>query len=903
MASRANKARSTKSIIPIYVNLKELDRQDGIPIDRNLIKSFILKSLQRINDRDIDKFLDDEFDLGVKNGTWFFLFDSFDEIPEVLSSTEADTIIRSYGEAIYDFLHGLNQCRGIVASRQFRGPTYFGWPRFRVLSLSERRRLELIKKAGLDHKLESELIGNLATANENIRLMAGNPLFLNLLCEHMKSGYHFPENAHIVFENYIGYRLIRDEGRLQQRFKLRATDLRAVAENIAFCIATDLGLGLSPTRTTLKIAMECLSMKVEGNFDTILDALEYIKLARSEAGPEAIQSRTFTFAHRRFQEYFATCVVLQEPSRVSSDQLLTDMRWRETAVVMCQTQPIEVLSPILEKIHQLVEQFCSNTPDLIDTPIQYVLSKDQSTANTLQPIRDSFPWPTGSLHMLSLIQEGFANRLMDLPDYIRVSLAKLVLTAFEMGRLPDKKLALEISGTVPEIILVYLLKNAFSSESQWLREVAYRQTSRLSTISPEIAQGIRNAIVDLAGAGRLQREKSATKAHLERLNRSTNFLSSMRLLIWLPILDTSFYIVLYIVILFGIRQLIFSFPIIMLPLIVFTFYMAQVMGSVKNLIKYFRDLSLLPMKSKSKLGLILEKGGGYFSYPFYLMFTRGLVFILMLLIFFSWQPNRLVIDENIYHLYIPLGLIATYFVLFGPFGIWAAQTGNFTKPLWWVILPIWPLLYPLLNPHSIVTFIQREDRRTKVIQAFLSIFALLLAIIISASGFVLAVVVISLNKITALILAYVLAGVVIIAPLYIALQACFWLQDRLRWYVWKWSQQEIMTCQEMFKLIRLYHDERHFSIRMIKAVREQQLLDVTEETEALLRGTARAIEEKLLKERYNKRKGKITWQMNKFWVKNNKNKNDQEEIISKANPELLDELYKFLDYILDKINL
>ena len=112
-----------------------------------------------------------------------------------------------------------------------------------------------------------------------------------------------------------------------------------MAENAAFCMAADPGLGLSPTRASLQSAMRRLGMAVESNFEILLDALEYIKLARSETTTDVVQSKSFTFAHRRFQEYFATCVVLREPSRVNAHKLLTDMSWRETAVVMCQTQP------------------------------------------------------------------------------------------------------------------------------------------------------------------------------------------------------------------------------------------------------------------------------------------------------------------------------------------------------------------------------------------------------------------------------------------------------------------------------------------------------------------------------------------------------------------------------------
>ncbi len=394
MARCAKSSRSTKSIIPIYVNLKELERPNGEAIDRNLIEIFILESLKRIKDRDIDKFLDDEFKLGIENGTWFFLFDSFDEIPEVLSSTEADATIRSYGDAINDFLHSMNnRCRGVVASRQFRGPKYFGWPRFVILSLSKSRQWQLIHKANLKREIENELVGQLETASNEIHSMASNPLFLNLLCEHVKDGYPFPSTTHVVFETYVQSRFRRDEKRIQKRFSLDIPQLRSAAENIAFCMVADNDLGLSPRREELKWSMQRFEMNVDDKFDTILDALEFMKLARSEGEGNTQCSKKFTFAHRRFQEYFATCVVLRDTSLVSPFQLLTDARWRETAVVMCQTQSISVLAPMLEQADQLVSLLCSTVLSDIDSVVKKVLDERQDTSTEQRFILDEFPWP------------------------------------------------------------------------------------------------------------------------------------------------------------------------------------------------------------------------------------------------------------------------------------------------------------------------------------------------------------------------------------------------------------------------------------------------------------------------------------------------------------------------------
>ncbi len=443
MARRAMKSKSIKSVIPIYINLKELERSQAESIDRNLIYSLVLKSLNRVNDRDVEEFLEEEFDRGLREGTWLFLFDSFDELPEVLSSTESDEMIRSYSGAIRDFLHGMNKCRGIIASRQFRGPGGFGWPRFRILPLSEARRLELIRKAELKPDLEKDLMGQLGMARQEIRSMASNPMFLGLLSEHVRMGHPFPENVHSVFETYIETRLARDADRLRQRFELEPPEVRATAEGTAFCMAADPGLGLSPTRHSLEDAMRRLGFEVEGNFDTHLDALEYIKLARSETATAVGESRPFTFAHRRFQEYFATCVVLREPGRLVPTELLTDARWRETAVAMFQTQSSEVLFPILAEARGLLSEILNRVPDLIDEPFEYVTVAKSAGEGTVgerqERLRTSFPWPSGALHILGLLQDGFGRRLEELPDDVQIYAGRLVLSANERGTHSDRK--------------------------------------------------------------------------------------------------------------------------------------------------------------------------------------------------------------------------------------------------------------------------------------------------------------------------------------------------------------------------------------------------------------------------------------------------------------------------------
>lgn len=107
------------------------------------------------------EFLEINFDEGVRSGQWVFLFDSFDEVPDVLSSTEADQTVLAYSNAISDFFSGLNACRGVIASREYRGPARQGWRVFRVLELSEVRQNRLDNWVYNQAELPQDLLKNI----------------------------------------------------------------------------------------------------------------------------------------------------------------------------------------------------------------------------------------------------------------------------------------------------------------------------------------------------------------------------------------------------------------------------------------------------------------------------------------------------------------------------------------------------------------------------------------------------------------------------------------------------------------------------------------------------------------------------------------------------------------------
>ena len=517
IARRAIKSKNPRSLIPFYVNLKELRREKNQPVDRSTIEGFIIKTVKRINDRDVDKFLDDEFQTGLENGSWLFLFDSFDEIPEILGAEDADTKIKEYAEAISDFLQGLNACRGVVASRHFKGPSQFGWARFRILNLSSNRQKELIRRSELKSYSEKLLLGNLETAKPEIQKFATNPLFLGLLIAYIQSNNSFPQHSDVVFDAFINRRLTQDKERIFHRFGLNIVEIRRFAEEVAFCMAASPNLGLSPTRSAIREAFAEQGFAANEKFDIYLDALEFMKLARSDTSDVLNNQRVFAFSHRRFQEYFPTKLVLAEDN-ISVEELLINPRWRETTVVICQTQSAEIVIPIINVAWKLLDSCWEK----ILPQMQLVIDSETKEL----PIE--FPWPEGCLHLLDLLQDGFSNRLELLPDGLRNIAGTIVSLATLLGSLPHRVWALEVSGILGPSELLKVIRPAITNQSHFLSDIAFRQAAKLDEIPADIKAWIKRSILRNLLSRGIFEGNNAIYAQISRFATSREYIAVLR---------------------------------------------------------------------------------------------------------------------------------------------------------------------------------------------------------------------------------------------------------------------------------------------------------------------------------------------------------------------------------------
>jgi hypothetical protein len=240
----------------------------------------------------------------------------------------------------------------------------------------------------------------------------------------------------------------------------------------------------------------------------VLKALEDLKLGRCETSPGEPPVERFTFAHRRLQEYFATCVVFSRPQAVPPATLLTDGRWRETAVATFQSRPPDVTGRLLEVLRAEL------------TPL---------ANQALQPA-NSFTWPPNLLHLLDVLAAGLGRTPERIPDDIRDIAGEVLTRAWEAGARYDKLWAIDVARVAPGPVTDDLIARASNSSSHLLQEAALQQATWLNQIPPAAESGLRRLAVSLWASGELSGRSQVITAQLRQLPRATTLLPALRLL-------------------------------------------------------------------------------------------------------------------------------------------------------------------------------------------------------------------------------------------------------------------------------------------------------------------------------------------------------------------------------------
>lgn len=535
LVARAASAPESYPLLPLYVNLNELEAADPTQVQPEEIRDYIRARLSALGN-EAKRFLDAHFDWALKEGRWLLLLDSFDEIPAVLSSAQPDLMVRSHARAIHDFAwSGLHRSRVIVASRPYRGPGHMPWSRFRILPLGEERRKHIVR--GWFNDAEADRVLAELIDGPGLGEWVDNPLLLSLICAHRHAAGALPESARDAFESLV-QRRIQAHADVLERHRISAEALRSGSERIAFHMTEDLATGMLPSRESLRRMLWTRARQTEAETDAVLDCLIDMKLGR---GATTLGKQDgFGFFHRRLQEFFATCHVLngaQAEGHLTATALLRDERWRETVVTLLQIGAPDQLRPILVEAQRILE-LGADAVSGADAEVFETLRADWAAIDRLraQGIPAEFPWPDGALHLLGVlgcIRRGANAEHPALHETLasaRQQADRLLLAAGTRGLRLDQAWAVESAAAASPSFRSALLSWAFASRSGWLEDIAFRQASRVEVLPPAMEAGIRRALIGRHLSGDLRREPTRLATQVRRVDPAGKFVNALRLL-------------------------------------------------------------------------------------------------------------------------------------------------------------------------------------------------------------------------------------------------------------------------------------------------------------------------------------------------------------------------------------
>jgi len=528
--------------VPLYINLRDIKR-DGREIDQALIYDYVETTFLSHVGPDLADKARSTFRTRWREGGWRFLFDSFDEIPDVLGATDVSGIVELYSEAIQRFTLRYD-CRSVVASREYKGPRIRNIPRFRILRLSEARQLTLLSRYATPVQAgrrlipgrepsrgeARQLIERIATAPPELRALTDNPMFLVMLFFYLRKHGTFPDSLHQVFADYLSS-LIRWQSRpAANTVKRSAAEIERGAAKLAFCISADDDLGLSPAPARLAAAYTARGLGPESKALAIMHELEEARVARRMSTATSFGAGQFAFSRRRFQEYFTTRYVLANPDSVSPDLLLRDGRWRETAVTVLQLRG----SVLVTKLLAGIEQRLSDAVGRLPRSLFKLASVDRigfGSARTVRPV----PWPEGVLHLLGIVSAA------QLPPEVRPArldalAAEILVPSAINGTVLDRKWSMEVSaGSCSPEVARWFVREGLRGGSAILRDVAVTQITRAGAYDKASVLAVRRTAATIAAERRLRGQWYGLRAQLRRMDDAygiTSFLYILRFTPW-----------------------------------------------------------------------------------------------------------------------------------------------------------------------------------------------------------------------------------------------------------------------------------------------------------------------------------------------------------------------------------
>ncbi|MDR0889781.1 MAG: NACHT domain-containing protein [Oscillospiraceae bacterium] len=445
--------------IPVYINLKEWQIHgqfsESSPPSVNHLIDFIKQNLtERLNDIFVSGFLNDYFMPLYEEGQFYFIFDSFDEIPFLLDETERSWLVDKISSTLFKACAHNKNAKVILSSRFFRKPTdqFQAKTKMHVKPFTERQ-IQTCFNNSTKNKTLSKLI---FTEHKELINIARNPFYAGLISSYYTNTQRLPAKEVELYKNYIQTRILQCENtyELLTKNRISVDDVIRHGQKIAEVIFEKGGWEIA--------SQELIDgYKIPPYVIDILQKAKFIRVGSSS-------KRAISFSHRRFNEYFVAISLVGRDISALLESIPTDSKWRDTLVLYAQ---------ICEesKANELIAFCCSFFKEITTRRIAF--------------IDDNF---RRAVHSLRFLIDAYASQPMAIAEFYKEvsDFIKLLMNnganQFSGGELLYLKIALQAIPILEQKHIAEVLDIVLERDNTRLIDEAILSCSYLSELSETI---------------------------------------------------------------------------------------------------------------------------------------------------------------------------------------------------------------------------------------------------------------------------------------------------------------------------------------------------------------------------------------------------------------------------------
>lgn len=425
--------------VPLYLNLREWDLPATGASQSNIDTSFYewvrAACVEQINSC-LARFFDDaSFQNLYASGRLIFLFDSFDEIPRIVSAHHKSQAAREISGAIAAFIKASGGCVAAIGSRDYKSPE-FGGVEHKVLTVPPFNDSHVRKYlAHSPHK--DTILRCIYSDRPDLFVLSRSPLLLALLVHYFECNGGPPDSEYNLYESFVVERLTH------------------FVEHCGFEQNT-VSSSLEAAMTLAEKSIEHGAVDLTPYADQIVEALTRSKILGINGGKAR-------FVHRRLMEYLRVRALLR-----------TD-------------RPRPKLAPgYLDQHYDLLVLYGSVCP----------AKKAKSlAADAAKQFRSGYGEYAGTssnrgyvkmLMALRFFRDAFRSR----PDIIssrHADITRIVVGLWHTDDLMRQKHAVEHICLVPKSLAAYLVSEALNTNCGWLKRAALFEARYIKDLQPDLS--------------------------------------------------------------------------------------------------------------------------------------------------------------------------------------------------------------------------------------------------------------------------------------------------------------------------------------------------------------------------------------------------------------------------------